>query len=145
MKGFGISTGAKGAAMALALTLAVLAMPGRAEALQPLVERAYVTDRLVAARVADRIRTTCPDISARFFRVWAEVNALEDWARREGYDRDTVRAFLKNKEARATIYAQAETYLARGGVVAGEVDSFCRLGRAEIAAGSLIGSLLRAK
>lgn len=136
-----IRAGVTGAALALALGLAVA---GRAEALQPLSENAYVADRLVAARVADRIRTTCPTISARFFRVFAELNALESYARDQGYSRETVRTFLKDKGARADIYDRAEAYLAAKGAVAGEPESFCRLGRAEIAAGGLIGSLLRA-
>ena len=136
----GIRAGTAGAAVALALGLAVA---GRAEALQPLAENRYVVDRLFAARVADRIRTTCPTISARFLRALAEMNALESYARAQGYSRDTVRAFLKDKAARAEIYDRADAYRADKGAVADDPESFCRLGRAEIAAGGLIGSLLR--
>jgi len=138
-------TGILGKTAAAALALSVLAVPGRAEALQRLAQDGYVADRLVAARVADRIRTTCPTISARMFRVLAEVNRLESYARGQGYDTGTVRAFLRDKTARAGIYERAETYLAENGVVAGDEDSYCRLGRAEIGAGSLIGSLIRAR
>ena len=75
----------------------------------------------------------------------AEINSLESYARGQGYDNGTVRAFLKDRTARAEIYERAETYLAENGVVAGDEDSYCRLGRAEIGAGSLIGSLIRAR
>ncbi len=71
------------------------------------------------------------------------MNALESYARGQGYDRATVRAFLKDKAARAEIYERAEAYLADQGAVAEDPESFCRLGRAEIAAGGLVGSLLR--
>ena len=136
----GIGAGATGAAVALTLGLAVA---GRAEALQPLGENRHVAERLFAARVADRIRTTCPTISARYLRVLSEMNALESYARGQGYDRATVRAFLKDKAARADIYERADAYLAEHGAVAEDPESFCRLGRAEIAAGGLVGSLLR--
>ena len=50
---------------AAATMAALLALSAPASALPPLGENAYVTDRLVAARVEDKIRKACPTISAR--------------------------------------------------------------------------------
>ena len=47
----------------LALIGAVLASP--AAALEPLSQEKYINDRLIAARIADRIRRTCPTIDGR--------------------------------------------------------------------------------
>ncbi|WP_284165657.1 DUF5333 domain-containing protein [Frigidibacter sp. SD6-1] len=116
-----------------------------AAAKAPLGTVSYVTDRLVAARVADRIRKTCPTIGARFIRAYSEARALQDWALDQGYSREEVKAFLKDKAEKQKIYARAEDYLVRNGATPENVEGFCALGQKEIAGGTIAGSLIYEK
>ncbi|MCG6901511.1 MAG: DUF5333 domain-containing protein [Rhodobacter sp.] len=50
----------------------------------------------------------------------------------------------KNDAARARLKADRDAYLADHGVTAGDAESYCQLGRAEIEQNSLTGWLLRA-
>jgi hypothetical protein len=120
-----------------------LVAPSGAFALTPLNQEEHINASLMAARVGDIIRKTCPTISPRWFTVYMKAKDLETYARKMGYQEDAVKAFLKNKDEKARVRAIAEAYMAEHGVVAGNVESYCKLGREEIAAGSLIGSLLR--
>ncbi|MFM2355252.1 MAG: hypothetical protein RLZZ528_988 [Pseudomonadota bacterium] len=125
-------------ALALMLTISAAAAP--AAALPPLGENTYVTERLIAARVADRIRKTCPDISARILYAFSEARALVAWAEDQGYSEDEIDGFLDDRREKRKIYEAAETYLTENGAV--DEAGFCALGRAEIEKGSIIGSLI---
>jgi len=134
------------ARLALPLALAMTVAPAvRAAALEPLNQNRYVTDRLVAARVADRIRKTCPEIGARIFYAFSQAYALKDWAVDQGYSRDQIDLFLKDKAEKRKIYDRAEEYLAARGAEKDNVEGFCALGFREIAAKSIIGSLIYEK
>lgn len=126
--------------LSLALMLAMAAAAAPAAALPPLGENDYVTERLIAARVADRIRKTCPDISARIFYAFSQARALKSWAEDQGYSEEEIDSFLDNRKEKKKIYARAETYLAENGAT--DEAGFCALGKAEIAKGSIIGSLI---
>ncbi len=126
--------------LALILSLC-LPVPALAQT-PPLSENPYVNDRLVQARVADRIRKECPTISARFVYALNQARALERWALDQGYTRAEIDAFLDSRADKRRIYAAAEEYLSANGAVAGDAQSFCRVGEAEIAAGTVTGSLI---
>ena len=129
--------------IAIALTAATLAAP--ALALEPLAQERYVNDRLIAARVADRVRRECPSINARIVYAWSQARALKRYAENKGYSSSEIDAFLDSKQDKARIYAAAEDYLTRNGARKGDAESFCRIGRNEIARKSVAGSLLVAK
>ena len=129
--------------IAIALTAATLAVP--AVALEPLAQERYVNDRLIAARVADRVRRECPSINARIVYAWSQARALKRYAENKGYSSSEIDAFLDSKQDKARIYAAAEDYLTRNGARKGDAESFCRIGRNEIASKSVAGSLLVAK
>lgn len=133
--------------MTLPLALAALMANGAAaSALEPLGQNTYVTDRLIAARVADRIRKTCPDeIGARTIYAFSQAWDLKGWAVDQGYSSTEIKAFLKDKTEKKAIYDKAEAYLTAKGAVAGEVAGFCALGHQEIKAKSIIGSLIYEK
>lgn len=131
--------------MVLNLILAVSLMAATpVAALPPLSENGYVNDRLIAARIADRIRRECPSISARMIYAYTQARALKRYARNQGYSEAQIDAFLDSKPDRARIYAVAEDYLATNGARKGDADSFCRIGRQEIARKTVAGSLLSA-
>ena len=132
-------TRVKSALLAL-IASATLASP--AAALDPLSSDKYINDRLIAARIADRIRRECPTINGRLVYAYSQARALQRYALDKGYSREEIDAFLDSKADKARIYAVAEDYLARNGVVKDDPESYCRLGRAEIERRTVTGSLL---
>ena len=131
-------------------TLTVFAMTvtmtaANASALTPLPKETHINSSLISAKVADTIRKTCPDISARLLVALRKANALKSYALDRGYEEPDVRAFLKDPVEKARVTAMAADYLKSHGAVAGNAESYCILGRDEIAKKSLIGQMLRAK
>lgn len=127
----------------VAAVLIAAALPAVAEGKVPLAEEGHINEQLVAAAAGDILRQTCPSISARMLVVLVKMQQLESYARSEGYTRDEVTLFLKNKAEKARVKAAAKEYLAAAGAVEGDVESYCAAGRAEISQGTLVGSLLR--
>ncbi len=130
----------------MSLTLgfaALLAAATPVLALEPLQDEAYINESLRAGRIGDVIRKTCPSISARMFVVLGKIDDLKRYATSKGYSRDEVEAFIKDPDQKARIKAEAATYLASAGAVEGDTESYCKVGRDEIAKGSMIGELLR--
>ena len=123
----------------------VAALASPAAALEPLSQEKYINDRLIAARIADRIRRECPSIDGRLVYAYQQARALQRYALDKGYTKAQVDAFLDSKSDKQRIYAVAEDYMARNGVVKGDAESFCQLGRQEIANRTVTGSLLVAK
>ena len=129
-----------------ALILTLIAAPALAApvaAQSKIAADAHVTEVLLAARVGDVIRNTCPSISARFLAVYGEMNALKSYARGQGYSEDEVKAFLRDPAEKDRIKALAAAYLAKAGAREGDAESYCVVGRDEIAKGTRAGSLLR--
>jgi hypothetical protein len=128
--------------IALSLTLAAV-LAGPAFGLEPLSKESHINESLMAGRVADVIRNECSSISAKMFVVLSKLSELEDYARAKGYTEAEVKAFLKNKTEKTRIKGMAAAYLAKAGAVAGDEESYCKVGRDEIAKGTLAGSLIR--
>lgn len=130
-------------------TLRILAlsmlMATPALALEPLSSEKHINDSLRAGRIGDVIRKTCPTIDARMFVVWAKIEDLKSYALSKGYSRAEVEAFLKDRKEKNRLKAEAEVWLKEAGAVEGQPDTYCQVGREEIAKKSLIGSLLRDK
>lgn len=125
------------------LTLIAVLGATPALALEPLNQEAHINASLVAGKVGDTIRKTCPSISAKMFVVLQKLNELEDYARGKGYAEADVKAFLKDPAEKARIKSLAQDYLTKAGAVSGDAESYCKVGRDEIAKGTLAGSLLR--
>ncbi|AGT09573.1 DUF5333 domain-containing protein [Paracoccus aminophilus] len=128
------------AAALAAITLA--ATPGFALALEPLSQNKYVNDRLIAARIADRIRKECPSYDARMIYAFGQARALKAWTLKQGYTSRQIDAFLDNKDDKKRIYAVADDYLKRRGAVRGNAQSFCAVGAQEFANNSYIATFL---
>lgn len=131
--------------IATALIAAIWAGAAPAQGLEPLSQEKYINDRLIAARVADRVRRECPSIDARMVKAWNEARALKRYAENKGYSAAQIDAFLDSRTEKDRIYGIAERYLTQNGARKGDAESFCRIGRAEIAGNSVAGSLLVAK
>lgn len=127
---------------AIMTCLLVAALAAPALAIEPLNEEAHINESLIAAQAGDILRETCPTISARMVVVLTKARALEQYARDKGYTEPEVKKFLKNRDEKARVRAAAEAYLAAAGAVPGDVDSYCRVGRAEIEKDTLLGQLI---
>lgn len=128
-------------ALSSLILAAALAFPAHAQPM-PLAEEPHINEQLIAAQTGDILRKTCPTISARMFAVWQKASALEDYARKAGYTEEEVSLFLKDKAQKARVRAAAMDYLAKAGVVEGDVESYCKAGRDEIAKNTLVGSII---
>lgn len=132
-------------AAALGLTLFALAFSGAAQARTPLSEHRYINDQLFVAAVGDAIRKNCRSISARMGRVYTRGQALYDYAQNQGYSRREISDYLESKPDNDRMKARRDAYMAERGVRRGDAESYCALGRREIAANSPIGQLLRSR
>jgi len=125
-----------------ALILCLMSAPP-ALALEPINREPHINESLVAGRVGDIIRNTCPTISARMVVVYSKLKELERYARDKGYSEADFTAFRNNGAEKNRMKAQAADYLRAAGAVEGDPESYCKVGRDEIAKGTLIGQLLR--
>lgn len=114
-------------------------------ALEPINKEPHINHTLLQGFIADRIADTCPAMEPRKLRALGELNKLKDYALKKGYTAAEVRAFVGSKTEKARGKREAKDWLARAGAKEGDVEAHCRVGRAEIARGSLIGYLLRDK
>lgn len=117
---------------------------GMAQAKRPLKDVTSITDGLLWIGIADEIRNTCPSISARMFRALNRINGIQNEAKALGYSKEEIDRFRKSDANKAELRRRGEAYLTANGVTLGDSDSYCTLGRAEIAKSSQIGTLLRA-
>ena len=127
---------------AMAVTVVTTA---NASALTPLPKETHINQSLMSGVAADTIRKVCPSISARMLVAYKKLNGLKTYAVSKGYNEAEVRAFLKNPTEKARVKAMAADYLKSHGAVVGDAESYCTVGREEIAKNSLIGQMLRAR
>lgn len=125
--------------LSIAIVAAALAMAApMASARTALQDDATIENGLVLVAVGKMMRDECPDISPRYIKAFAFAKSLESRARKLGYNRAEIDAYLKSKSDKKRVKAKARDWIAaRGGNV-------CEVGRAEIAKGSTLGALLRA-
>ena len=90
---------------------AMMAVSAPAFARAALNQNAHITESLVAGRVGDTIRQTCPSISAKMITAYSKLKDLEKYARAQGYTEDEVKVFMKDPTEKARIKALAADYL----------------------------------
>ena len=122
----------------------LISSTGIAQAKRPLEEVTSITDGLLWIGIADEIRNTCPSISARMFRALNRITDIQNEAKSLGYSKSEIDTFRKSKANKAELRRRGEAYLQANGVNFDDPETYCALGRAEIAKSSQIGSLLRA-
>ena len=127
-----------------ALAAAVLAA-SPALALEPINKEPHINGILLQGFIADRIADTCPAMEPRKLRALGELNKLRDYALKKGYSAAEVRAFVTSKTEKARGKREAADWLKKAGAKDGDVAAHCKVGRTEIAKGSMIGYLLRDK
>lgn len=129
-------------AFRLALLALVVALPALATPV-PLPQEKHINDELRAGFAGDILRNVCPSISARMFVVMGRLYDLKSYAEAQGYSRDDWNAFRSDPAQKARLKAEAEAYLEKAGAKPGDVESYCQVGRDEIAKGTALGTLIR--
>jgi hypothetical protein len=127
------------AVTALALTSGVA---GAKPALRDVAE---IDNGLMAVAIADEIRKSCDDIGARMIRAYSYITSLESRAKDLGYSDEEIEDYVTSKDEKARMRAKGEAYIKARGVDPKDSSGLCRLGKEEIAKGSQIGALLRAR
>ena len=121
-------------------------LAGAAAAAQPpLSEVKEIEDTLFAAAVGWEISEICDEISARKMKALGEAWDLKARANELGYSNAEIKDYVESKEQKKRMRAKGEAYLKSQGAIYGQPETFCVVGRAEIAKKSAIGALLRAK
>lgn len=131
------------ATLCLALSGGVGAVTAQAK--PSLREVRVIDDGLFAVAVADEIRKKCDNVSARMITAYTFLSRLKSTARSMGYSDDEIDDHVTSKTEKARMRRKGEAYLKANGVTSGDKASYCRLGKQEIARGSQIGALLRAR
>ncbi|QTN35859.1 DUF5333 domain-containing protein [Cognatishimia activa] len=130
--------------MRMMLIAGFVVAAGAAQAKQDLKDVPSVWNGLLNIGIANEIRETCPSISARMVRAALRLNSIQNEAEGMGYSQAEIDAFRKSEANKAAMRAEGEAYMKNNGVVKGDAETYCALGRAEIAKSSQIGRLLRA-
>jgi len=100
---------------------------------------------LLVMGIAHGIRDTCPTIEARMIRGHSMALALYNRARSMGYSYNEIRTFLRDDANKDELRAIVIAYYNQQGARVEQPETICALGRAEIAAGTPAGALLRAR
>ena len=124
-----------------ALLTAMIAQPALAR--PALRDVAEVRDGIVAVGIAYEISEKCATIRPRILRGIGYLNGLKSRALELGYSEEEIDAFVNDAGEKARLEAMARARLVELGARAGDPESYCALGRAEIARDSAVGRLLR--
>lgn len=102
-----------------------------------------ITEGVITIGMAYEITEQCSSISPRYLRANSFINELKAHARSLGFTRAQIEAYIDNDAEEARLEAIARQRLAALGVDDSRPETYCTVGRAEIAKGSAIGWLMR--
>ncbi|MDA9953411.1 DUF5333 domain-containing protein [Planktomarina sp.] len=128
-----------------ALLFVVCLLPSQGMAKEGLDQEVEINEGLIAISMADIIRISCPEISARFIAVFIFLKSLESKALALGYDGSEIKAFINDVDEKDRVLSLAKARLTTIGALPYQPATYCTVGLAEIQTGSTIGKLLKAK
>lgn len=124
----------------LALTLA-----GAAHARPALRDVPEIDNNMLWVAMAIEISDNCDDIAPRTLKGLFFLSSLKNKAQAMGYSNEEIRTYVKSDAEKARMRKRGEAYMKARGLDPADTGDLCKLGDAEIARGSQIGVLLRAK
>lgn len=133
------------AAAACTLVLALMAPFAQAQGNPPLREVDKIDNSLMMVAIADDLRKSCDTIDARMIRALAYLQQLKGEARDLGYSSDEIDAYVSSDDEKDRMERKANAWLEGQGVQRSDKSAYCTFGQQEIAKGSQIGVLLRAR
>lgn len=126
-----------------AIALACVITVSAASAQTALKDVAYVRDGIVHVGMAYELSERCDGLRARLFRGLGFLQSLKRHASDLGYSDEEIDDYVNDRDEKKRLEAIARTQLIALGVVEGEEASYCAVGRAQIAANTRVGWLLR--
>lgn len=121
----------------------MVAAAGSLSAQTALKDVAKVRDGIIFTGMAYEISERCSSINARLFRGIGYLNSLKGHAEELGYSDAEIDAYINDDAEKDRLEAMAREQLALLGVIEGDEASYCAVGRAQIAANTRVGWLLR--
>lgn len=106
---------------------------------------AEIDDQMLRVGLALEISEQCEEIDARTLKGLGFLWSVKRRANALGYTNDEINAYRKSEAEKARIRERGEAYVKSKGLDPTSAADLCKLGKAEIAEGSVIGSLLKAK
>lgn len=125
------------AALALALSA------GAAAANPEIGKVSYITEGLINTAIAYEIDRVCDELVGRRLAGLNFLWSLKEHASSLGFSDEEIRAYVDNRAEKDRLEAIARARLRDMGAIEGRPDTYCAVGRAEIAAGSPVGRFLR--
>lgn len=122
--------------------LAALPTVAAAQDLPPLGQVEVITEGLINTAIAYELDRKCDELEGRRLQGIAFLWSLESEARQLGYSRQEIEAFIDDDEEKDRLEGIARERLRGMGAVEGQWDTYCAVGREEIAKASPIGRLL---
>ena len=126
--------------MTAALIAASLA--GAAQAAE-LKDEPEIRNGLLVVGMAYEISEKCGSIDARTLRGITTLLNLKSRARELGYSDEEIEAYIDNKPEKKRLEGIAREQLVQLGVTPGVEETYCTVGRDQIAKGTGVGRLLR--
>lgn len=126
----------------LAAGLSLTAGVAQATDYDPLRKDSRMHNELLGASVAYLIDENCDSMTLRKLRLLNRAFSLRKYAISLGFSHSEVMAYVDSSKEQDRFRAIAEPLLASKGAVAGQKETYCAVGRAEIKKRSFVGSLL---
>jgi hypothetical protein len=128
----------------LTAAAAALALVAGSGAANPEIGRVtHITEGLITTAIAYEIDRVCDELGGRRIAGINFLWSLKDHASSLGFSDAEIRAYVDNKAEKDRLEAIARARLREMGAVEGQPETYCAVGRAEMAAGSPIGRFLR--
>ena len=116
-----------------------------AAAKAPLRDVRAIDDNMLFVALALEVDKKCPTISARKVKGLNFLFSLKRKANGLGYSDAEINAYRKSDAEKARLRSKGEAYVKSQGFNPKSSADLCEFGQSEIAKGSVIGSLLKAK
>jgi len=131
--------------MMIAALLGLSLATAAAAAKTPLRDVAEIDDQMFSVALAIEISDKCDEIDARTLKGVNFLWSLKRRASALGYSDEEINTYRKSPDEKARMRSRGEAYVKSKGLNPKSAADLCTLGHAEIASGSLTGSLLKAK
>lgn len=130
-------------AIYLAAAALVCGLAGSLSAQTALRDQPEVRDGIIFVGMAYEISEQCDDIRARTFRGLGFLQSLKRRASDLGYSDAEIDAYVNDRAEKRRLEAIAREQLLLLGVVTDDPATYCIVGRAQMAANTRVGWLLR--
>lgn len=127
----------------LLIAAALAASLGQTAQAAGLKDEAEIRDGLLVVGMAYEISEKCGSIDARKLRGITTLLNLKSRARDLGYSSEEIDTYVDDKAEKKRLEGIARAQLVQLGVVPGEEETYCAVGRDQIAKGTGVGRLLR--